>query len=140
MNHVNPPFVIISATLATHSPSVALTKTHSLAIELRELGFEPISVDGCYKGAREMAWLVPVSSSVAFMVELEQLTELARQYQQESILYVAFSGAATLIFDIHPTNDKRIGTWCEVFPTTAELICRHTFDHTEIEGRYYVAN
>lgn len=98
---------------------------------LDKLGIPYLSVMGSYKGIQNREYLFPLTSSHGD--ETNDLIELSKQYNQESILIVDANGLGSLYYNA--TNTERvIGQWLEVSKETISNLAAWT----RVSERYFV--
>ena len=119
------PFYIISA--CTGNPFTDSVQTAALERDLLKSGFEFKKVKGVYKGVSEDSFLVSV---VDTPLEEAALKILARDFNQESILYVDGNRNATLIFVDFNNESKQLlkGKFQAVPDHVAKQLENTTFD------------
>lgn len=116
MNTINP-FAILALNLETGAQEQEI---------LKQLGLPYLSAIGKYKGDSERSYIIPLSG--AHWDELNDILELARQYNQESVLLVDSNSRATLYF-LKTDKESHIGTF-----VSAE---KESDNCTLINGHYY---
>ncbi len=90
----NTPFVVVSVDKTDLSPEINLSRQHTFERQLyaRDLSFK--RVEGVYKGAREIAYVVPLDHEG----DEDKVLVLAQRYGQESVLQVDFNRYAMLLY------------------------------------------
>lgn len=76
--------VLMSACLSTLTESQNAQRTAALHRELKRHSLDVVSCEGVYKGVKEASFAVPVN----YHYDISQLKELAREFEQESILVI----------------------------------------------------
>lgn len=122
-------FIIISAERAELGLAVNSLRSKELRARLKTLGADPIRSRGMYDGVSEVSWLVRIDDQTG--PTITDLTQLAADYDQESVLHVQNSGSASLIY-IKNQSREPIGVWTE-----AKAVGPNE-PHTKIGGRIYV--
>jgi len=85
MKELLPEIVILALNTDTVPKELSFLQAH---------GFNPIHVQGVYKGISEDSYLIPIKG----MEELERLKVIALQHGQESILYADETRTAKLLY------------------------------------------
>ncbi len=89
-------FIILSAELSTLSINENRNRTVNLFKCLKELGFNFRPIEGCYKGATEISFMVIVKDEA----EIETVKDLGlKSFKQDSILFRDYKGETSLIFN-----------------------------------------
>lgn len=110
---MNGPLMVMTSDHVGQTARERLRARAELHAVLRHRsGREPLPVDGVYAGAAEHSYLIPGGLS------LWDAADLAKQFQQESVLVVNRTGKAALVFPDGQT--ELLGEWREV-ATTAGL-------------------
>ena len=127
------PVYLISGELSTLGNSENSQRSAALKADLIKLvGAKSLKqVRGCYKGAKEVAFVV-------YCKDRDALIDLAETYNQESILFLDSSRRATLFFidPRHPDGTEYIGRFQEVPIEEALAAEAYTFDISQ--NSYYI--
>lgn len=127
--------ILLSAQLSTLSPAVNDSRHTQLIADIRKAGLSTIvECQGVYKGVPEDSLAVPCN----YLYEVEALSQLATDYEQESILMIKNeTGQATLRFMDKTQHAIILGTWCK----TSGWDCRENHDNYTFfpeANKYYV--
>lgn len=127
---MGPPVTIISAELSTLDSEENGQRTAALKVDLiKAFGSKSIKqVRGCYKGVKEVAFVVSGDRS--------KLIDLADIYNQESILALDTARNAALIFTDIMWADEPLGRFQAVPIEEALAAEAYTFDISQ--NTYYV--
>jgi hypothetical protein len=119
--------LFLSAHREQFSESENATRNEALKQDLLNLGVRKVQdVKGCYKGIEEDSFAVLKGN-----VELKPIFELARKYQQESVLLETMTGFCYLVY-ANGELQEEIGSMFQVDkPNDGE-------DYSIIEGKFYV--
>jgi len=116
------PFLILELNYGSRQAEIEVLK------QLTKIPF--LSVKGSYKGTTNNAYLFPLTSSHGS--EAEDLIEIARMYQQESVLIVDANGLGSLYF-IKDNNEVLLGKWVETVEPITKLEA-----YTQINNQTFV--
>lgn len=139
-------FVIISAELAGLTAAENARRSKQLRERLSEEWMGTFPVSGCYKGTRERSFLVPLlpydlepAHKAPQLLRLRAIA--AREYDQESILYVDARLWARLIM-CSAKEVIDLGRWVETDRATAEARDSYTTYTSGItcSARYFVTD
>lgn len=122
-------FVILSACIQKANKTENRARMVELTAALKERGFNPTSVKGCYKGVEESA-LVVNSESIGCLLKH------ARYWNQESILHVDDDLNAWLFPTEGGTCESLLGRWTEVAESVAKEFNAWTYDG--VTERYFI--
>ena len=124
--------VILSAELANKSTywNKVNTDTMRMKLSMGRLGksFQVIEAQGVYKGTKENSFIVKVENKYDVM----WLTNLAKQFNQESILYIDARNQASLYYIESKTREK-LGIFHKVPKSVADNLDAYTMT----ESGYY---
>lgn len=118
-----PGAVVISACRDTNKLSNELY-SNELEIDLIKLGLPYKKVEGCYKGILEISFYVETPNGLNDFVEIH---DLARNYEQESVLNIDKNRKASLIF-VNGGTSVSIGTFQQVSEYEAKQSGNYTYD------------
>jgi len=119
----NRAFFIFSVNQIDQHYEVNQDNTEKIFYEVSDLGGKP--VDGCYKGKLEDSFILGAKHENFIM-------ETAKEYNQESVLFVNELGQASLIF-LKDNKTTKLGQFKEV--DTIEGLDNYTYDSTT--NKYY---
>ena len=128
------PIVILSAERPEYDITENAARTTRLIGELEGRDYAVTLARGVWEGRSEVSLVVSLDSDRYVQWHIGELSAIAQRYQQDAILYVAFSGRATLIYGADTATDTDIGTWRTVAPSGLGLK-----GYTVIAGKYYAA-
>jgi hypothetical protein len=106
--------------------------TEELACEIAKLGFPHKQVKGCYNGDIENSFYVELPKGVSDFADLH---ELARSFDQESILNISEDRQASLIF-IKTGESKSIGTFKQV--SESEALNNGSYTYDPVNKGFYI--
>ena len=129
------PFVILSAERAEHNASANGARTARLIEELESRDYVPTLAIGYWQVVTEVSLIVSLDSDRYVQWHVGELLAIAKRFDQDAILYVQFSGRATLITSAAPDTDVDVGVWTLVDQPTALA----SEGYTLVNGEYYVA-
>ena len=112
-----PEFVILSAELATNSEAANTMATRNLVSCLVDLGLKYKIVTGCYKGSKEVSFMVMTPCEETF----ETVKDLGlKSFNQESILFRDYTGDVALYYN--NGDYEQLGTFTQVSEEEAENV------------------
>ena len=129
------PIVILSAERPEYDAAENAARTARLAAELEGRDYAVTLALGIWEGRAEVSLIVALDSDRYVQWHIGELSAIAQRYQQDAILYAAFSGRATLIFGADTSADTDIGVWRKVSQNEAQALPGYTLT----EGEYYAA-
>lgn len=130
------PFYLLSAARSHLPAELNEDRTLFMRARLAGEGVRTMEVDGCYKGTRELAVLIPaVQQEMPMENILDLVKRNARLYEQETYLYVDTNGYSTL-HDADGALVASLGRWHEV--DESEAIRLDAYTKTP-DGRYWSA-
>lgn len=89
------PTVIMSASVSTLPDEVNMSQSFALKVSLEHVALPFKKVLGSYKGVTEASVVIPLSP---WSPELPIILQLARDFHQESVLYLDETRRASLLF------------------------------------------
>lgn len=116
-----------------NSPANATDNDYNIVFGmLRGIGIPVREAVGCCKGKQERTFICPLVMQYHF----EFVLDLAREYMQESILFVSEKQTAILYY-LQTGKLDNIGKWTNVSRDAALKQDAYTFDHTS--NNFFVA-
>lgn len=115
--------VLMSACLSTLTESQNAQRTAALHHELKRHSFDVVPCEGVYKGVKEASFAVPVN----YHFVIRALSEIAREYEQESILVVDNESKEAHLIELDDCIDVKvaIGKWTK----TTWNDCKYNHDN-----------
>ena len=115
--------ILMSACLSTLTESQNAQRTAALHRELKRHSFDIVSCEGVYKGVKEASFAVPVN----YHFVIRALSEIAREYEQESILVVDNESKEAHLIELDDCIDVKvaIGKWTK----TTWNDCKYNHDN-----------
>lgn len=130
------PFYLLSAARAHLSNAENEERLLFMRARLATEGIQTIEVDGCYKGTKETAVLIPAVQQEMPMENIHDVVKRnAKLYSQETYLYVDANGYSTL----HEPDGKLVATlgrWHQVDESEVSRLDAYT---RTADGRYWSA-
>lgn len=134
MRHLNPKKILVSAHVDNPGRLSNLVRHADATCDLALVGCDFREVHGCYKGVPELAVVTWPESPL----HERQILELARSWNQESVLVVHPDNACELVYLQEQEHAPQfIGTWQEVSAEEAADLDAYTYDPES--GRYFAA-
>lgn len=121
---VNTPAFIILSVYGSGDNESDVSRHWQLEAELDNNNINYKVVKGCYKGEKEYAFYIPLTSTFTLTTALN----IARAYTQETILYVDSSRWAQLIGVFDQSKHTHLGTFQQVIKEEAESQDAYTYD------------
>jgi hypothetical protein len=121
-------------TKMTCKPHIAFIACEACDTDRLEQGLKDLDIsfakgEGCYQGTKEPSYLCILSTDLRLAEKrLEQVCQLAGEFEQESVLYCDNERTAYLLFMDKP-DAPRLGTLVEVAVPQG--------DYSYFQGRYY---
>lgn len=115
--------VLMSAHLSTLTQLQNAQRTEALHHELKRHSLDVVSCEGAYNGVKEVSFAVPVN----YKFVVKALSEVAREYEQESILVVDNETKEAYLFELDGPIDtvSTIGKWSK----TTWNDCKYNHDN-----------
>lgn len=115
--------VLMSACLSTLTESQNAQRTAALHRELKRHSLDVVTCEGVYNGVKETSFAVPVN----YQFVVKALSEVAREYEQESILVVDNETKEAHLVDLEDVIDLivPIGQWSK----TTWNDCKYNHDN-----------
>lgn len=130
------PFFVFSVQREELSAEVNRGRVEFATAYMQKAGYRFARVCGRYRGVEETAFLVLAPDEYAARFDVQRaVMNLARLYEQESVLHVDANGQAALYAPEGGGRIAELGTWKEVSADEAASLDAVT----EFQGRYWSA-